>query len=84
MQIPVELWRGLVNVEEAVVDHHRLRVRMIVSHVGWRRVTPWRPVATIVWMSWVPEALSSITTLVGCMAIPAFAGAHPAKQPDAE
>jgi hypothetical protein len=30
-------------------------------------------------ISWVPEALSSIATLVGCMAIPAFAGAHPAK-----
>ena len=43
MQIPAEPWRGLVNVDEAVVDHHRLPV--ILSHVGWQRVTPWQPSA---------------------------------------
>jgi hypothetical protein len=45
VQIPVEPWRGFVNADEAVVDPHRLRVRMILSHVGWRRVTPWQPSA---------------------------------------
>ena len=41
----VEPWRRLVNVDEAVVDHHRLPVRMILSHMGWQRVTPWQPSA---------------------------------------
>jgi hypothetical protein len=84
VQIPVEPWHGLVNVDEAVVDHHRLRVRMILSHVGWRARDTVAAISGSFWISWVPEVLSSIATLVGCMAIPAFAGAHPAKQPDAE
>src|SRR5215472_16786637 len=36
--------------------------RMILSHVGWYRLTPWQPSAISSWISWVPEALSSINT----------------------
>src|SRR5882762_7776306 len=38
---------------------------MVLSVVGWYRVTRWQPSAINSWISWVPEALSSISTLGG-------------------
>ena len=50
-------------MDKAVIDYSGLRIK---THdlVGGRLVagTPWQPSAISSWISWVPEALSSIST----------------------